>query len=197
MDQRHRLGNHPYGYSPFSYDITEYLRFGELNTIAVKVNHQTPSSRWYSGSGIGRDVDLVVTDPVHVERDGVVVTTPELAADKTNVKTHLKTVLTNKGVEAASVTVAQTVFPRGGTLDQQIAHVESVVTTIAAGKSATVEQDALAANPTLWTVDAPTLYTVRTEIKQSGKVVVRTTSTSDTDSSASTQTRVSRLTGRT
>lgn len=167
----HRLGNHPYGYSPFSYDITEYLRFGELNTIAVKVNHQTPSSRWYSGSGIGRDVDLVVTDPVHVERDGVVVTTPELAADKTNVKTHLKTVLTNKGVEAASVTVAQTVFPRGGTPDQQIAHVESVVTTIAAGKSATVEQDALAANPTLWTVDAPTLYTVRTEIKQNGKVV--------------------------
>lgn len=167
----HRLGNHPYGYSPFSYDITEYLRFGELNTIAVKVNHQTPSSRWYSGSGIGRDVDLVVTDPVHVERDGVVVTTPEFAADKTNVKTHLKTVLTNKGVEAASVTVAQTVFPRGGTLDQQIAHVESIVTTIAAGKSATVEQDALAANPTLWTVDAPTLYTVRTEIKQNGKVV--------------------------
>lgn len=167
----HRLGNHPYGYSPFSYDITEYLRFGELNTIAVKVNHQTPSSRWYSGSGIGRDVDLVVTDPVHVERDGVVVTTPELAADKTNVKTHLKTVLTNKGVEAASVTVAQTVFPRGGTPDQQIAHVESVVTTIAAGKSATVEQDALAANPTLWTVDAPTLYTARTEIKQNGKVV--------------------------
>lgn len=167
----HRLGNHPYGYSPFSYDITEYLRFGELNTIAVKVNHQTPSSRWYSGSGIGRDVDLVVTDPVHVERDGVVVTTPELAADKTNVKTHLKTVLTNKGVEAVSVTVAQTVFPRGGTPDQQIAHVESVVTTIAAGKSATVEQDALAANPTLWTVDAPTLYTVRTEIKKNGKVV--------------------------
>lgn len=167
----HRLGNHPYGYSPFSYDITEYLRFGELNTIAVKVNHQTPSSRWYSGSGIGRDVDLVVTDPVHVERDGVVVTTPELAADKTNVKTHLKTVLTNKGVEAASVTVAQTVFPRGGTPDQQIAHVESVVTTIAAGKSATVEQDAMAANPTLWTVDAPMLYTVRTEIKQNGKVV--------------------------
>lgn len=167
----HRLGNHPYGYSPFSYDITEYLRFGELNTIAVKVNHQTPSSRWYSGSGIGRDVDLVVTDPVHVERDGVVVTTPELAADKTNVKTHLKTVLANKGVEAASVTVAQTVFPRGGTPDQQIAHVESVVTTIAAGKSVTVEQDAMAANPTLWTVDAPTLYTVRTEIKQNGKVV--------------------------
>ena len=75
----HQLGNHPYGYSPFSYDITEYLKFGESNTITVKVNHQTPSSRWYSGSGIGRDVDLVITDPVRVDRDGVVVTTPELS----------------------------------------------------------------------------------------------------------------------
>ena len=65
----HELGTHPYGYSPFSFDITEYLNYGGENVIAVKVNHQTPSSRWYSGSGIGRDVDLVITDPVHVAKD--------------------------------------------------------------------------------------------------------------------------------
>ena len=69
----HELGNHPYGYSPFSFDITDYLNYGGENSIAVKVNHQTPSSRWYSGSGIGRDVEIVVTDQVHVEKDGVVV----------------------------------------------------------------------------------------------------------------------------
>ena len=108
----HQLGNHPYGYSPFSYDITEHLKFGESNTITVKANHQTPSSRWYSGSGIGRDVDLVITDPVHVDRDGVVVTTPELSdSNKTQVKTHLKTVVTNKGNKDASVKVVQTVIP--------------------------------------------------------------------------------------
>lgn len=140
----HQLGNHPYGYSPFSYDITDYLKFGESNTIAVKVNHQTPSSRWYSGSGIGRDVDLVITDPVHVDRDGVVVTTPELSdSNKTQVKTHLKTVVTNKGNKDASVKVVQTVIPRGGTPEQAIARVESAATNIAAGASATVEQDAI------------------------------------------------------
>lgn len=167
----HRLGNHPYGYSPFSYDITKYLKIGESNTIAVKVNHQTPSSRWYSGSGIGRDVDLVVTDPVHVERDGVTVTTPELSTNQASVRTHLKTVLANKGAADASVTVSQTVFPRGGTPDREIAHVESPATAVASGESVTVEQDAVAANPSLWTVDAPALYTVRTEVKRDGQVV--------------------------
>lgn len=169
----HQLGNHPYGYSPFSYDITEYLKFGESNTITVKANHQTPSSRWYSGSGIGRDVDLVITDPVHVDRDGVVVTTPELSdSNKTQVKTHLKTVVTNKGNKDASVKVVQTVIPRGGTSEQAIARVESAATNIAAGASATVEQDAITtAAPELWTLDNPNLYTVRTEIKQEDRVV--------------------------
>ena len=169
----HQLGNHPYGYSPFSYDITEYLKFGESNTITVKANHQTPSSRWYSGSGIGRDVDLVITDPVHVDRDGVVVTTPELSdSNKTQVKTHLKTVVTNKGNKDASVKVVQTVIPRGGTPEQAIARVESAATNIAAGASATVEQDAITtAAPELWTLDNPNLYTVRTEIKQEDRVV--------------------------
>lgn len=169
----HQLGNHPYGYSPFSYDITEYLKFGESNTITVKVNHQTPSSRWYSGSGIGRDVDLVITDPVRVDRDGVVVTTPELSdSNKTQVKTHLKTVVTNKGNKDASVKVVQTVIPRGGTPEQAIARVESAATNIAAGASATVEQDAITTTaPELWTLDDPNLYTVRTEIKQEDRVV--------------------------
>ena len=59
------LGSHPYGYSPFSFDLTPYLNFGGDNVIAVKVNHQTPSSRWYSGSGIYRDVKLTITPMVH------------------------------------------------------------------------------------------------------------------------------------
>ena len=52
------------------------------NVISVKVVHQTPSSRWYSGSGIYRDVELIVTDAVHVSRNGVYVTTPNLATEK-------------------------------------------------------------------------------------------------------------------
>ena len=57
-----KLGTHPYGYTPFSFDITDNVKFGKENVIAVKVDHQTPSSRFYSGSGIYRDVDFVVTE---------------------------------------------------------------------------------------------------------------------------------------
>ena len=47
----HRLGSHPYGYTPFSFNLSKYLKFdGSDNVVAVKVNHQVPSSRWYSGS---------------------------------------------------------------------------------------------------------------------------------------------------
>ena len=69
------LGFHPYGYTAFSFELPqEKLNFEGENVIAVEVEHQTPSSRWYSGSGIYRTVHLTVTDPVHVAKDGVYVT---------------------------------------------------------------------------------------------------------------------------
>ena len=61
-----QLGTHPFGYTPFSFDITDYVNYGGDNVIAVNVEHRTPSSRWYSGSGIYRSVNLTVMDKVHV-----------------------------------------------------------------------------------------------------------------------------------
>ncbi|MBP7887354.1 MAG: beta galactosidase jelly roll domain-containing protein, partial [Candidatus Marinimicrobia bacterium] len=74
----HSLGKRPYGYSSFRYELTPYLNYGdENNIIAVKVdNSQQPNSRWYSGSGIYRNVWLVVTDKVFVDHWGTFVTTP-------------------------------------------------------------------------------------------------------------------------
>lgn len=77
-----QLGTHPYGYTPFSFDITDYVKAGEENVITVKVDHQTPSSRWYSGSGIYRSVDLTVMDKVHVDLNGTKIATPNLAKEK-------------------------------------------------------------------------------------------------------------------
>lgn len=65
------VGTHPYGYTPFSFDITDYISYDKENTIAVKVDHQTPSSRWYSGSGIYRSVNLTTTNDVHVDLNGI------------------------------------------------------------------------------------------------------------------------------
>ena len=72
------IGEHHYGYTSFAFDLTDKLICDgkTQNLIAVKADHQLPSSRWYSGSGIFRDVSLIVTNPVHVARYGTFVTTP-------------------------------------------------------------------------------------------------------------------------
>ena len=70
------LGNHPYGYTSFWYDITDNIIYGSPNIIAVKVRNEGANSRWYSGSGIYRHVWLKLTDPVNVAQYGTYVTTP-------------------------------------------------------------------------------------------------------------------------
>ncbi|NMC87655.1 MAG: hypothetical protein GYA69_04400, partial [Candidatus Moranbacteria bacterium] len=59
------LGNRPYGYSSFQYELTPYSKFGsEKNVLAVRVNVHQPCSRWYSGAGIYRNVRLKVVNPI-------------------------------------------------------------------------------------------------------------------------------------
>lgn len=75
-----RLGAHPYGYTPFRYDLTPYVKLGAANVLAVRVdNSSQPNSRWYAGSGIYRHVWLVTIAPVHVAADSVYVRTTTLA----------------------------------------------------------------------------------------------------------------------
>lgn len=168
----HKLGGHPNGYTQFSFDLTKYIKPGEENTLVVKVNHETPSSRWYSGSGIGRDVNLVVTDPLHVAKDGVVVTTPELGENnKTNVKTKLAVTVSNAGDKDAQVELTARVFPRNGSVDQAIGSTTVAAQTLAKGTSKTIDAELMAANPKLWSTDDPNLYTVRCELKVDGKIV--------------------------
>ncbi|MBD0377476.1 MAG: beta galactosidase jelly roll domain-containing protein, partial [Flavisolibacter sp.] len=64
------LGTHPYGYTTFWFDITNQLKYGENNIVAVKVRNEGENSRWYSGSGIYRHVWLKIMDPVHVAQWG-------------------------------------------------------------------------------------------------------------------------------
>src|SRR5690606_18437923 len=84
----HFLGRRPNGYISFRYDLSPHLNFGKTeNTIAVKVNNsKQPNSRWYSGSGIYRNVWLVKTNPIHVDHWGTFVTTPKVNSDSAQVK---------------------------------------------------------------------------------------------------------------
>ncbi len=109
------LGNHPYGYTGFSFDITDHVHTdGTPNVLAVVVQNKQPSSRWYSGSGITRNVHLTVTDPVHVARWGTFVTTPDLA---TTVQSHYANVHVQTQVDnpdGAPVDVVSTVLDANG-----------------------------------------------------------------------------------
>ena len=163
----HEVGTHPYGYTPFSFDITDYVKVGEVNTIAVKVDHKTPSSRWYSGSGIYRSVYLTTTDKVHVDLNGVKVETPKLAEGSQD--TNIKTKVLNESDAEKAVTVTHTMFEKG--TDKSVGTVTTEGKTVAAGQSVDMEATMNVKDAKLWSPESPNLYTVRTEVKVGEDVV--------------------------
>ncbi len=161
-----KLGTHPYGYTPFSFDITDYVKYGEENTIAVKVENKTPSSRWYSGSGIYRSVNLTMTEKVHVDLEGTQITTENLKAEQDGtVNMDVRTQVVNDSEDEQAVTLTHTVFPKGEDESAAIGTVTTEAKTVASGESDEIEITLEAQSPALWSVDSPTLYTVRTEVK--------------------------------
>lgn len=166
-----QLGTHPYGYTSFSYDITDHVNFGSDNVIAVKVDNQIPSSRWYSGSGIYRSVSLTVTDPVHVDLYGTKVTTPNLEAEyqKGPVQVHVDTRAANDSTENVSVILRHSIYEKGSDTVKAVSETEPVQIPAGTGQeiSSIVEMN----NPSLWTVADPKLYEVRTEILKDSRSV--------------------------
>lgn len=164
----HHLGNHPYGYTPFYYDLTPYLKpVGQQNTIAVRVLNHGKNSRWYSGSGIYRHVNLIVTDPVHVDPWGVYITTPEVSGDKAVI--HIRTSINNNRNAQAKIKLVTTIFSPAG----KAAGSTQVSFTIDANTFDTAMQNISIAKPLLWSVETPVLYKAITEIKEGNKVIDR------------------------
>jgi beta-galactosidase len=162
------LGNHPYAYTGFSYDLTGLVHTDGVtpDVIAVSAADQQPSSRWYSGDGIFRNVYLVVTGPVHVARHGTFVTTPSLPAALNSgyAIVRVDTDVTNEGSAAASVAVAVTLTsPAGKTAAQG-----STTVSVPAGQTQTATVSLKVTSPALWSTDHPQLYTARTGLSMGG-----------------------------
>lgn len=147
------LGKRPYGYINFSYDLTPHLRYGKQNVIAVKVdNSLQPDSRWYSGSGIYRDVKLVTTKQISFEQFGTFIQTPIVTNNKAffSAKTNLINVKrTNIAIE-----VRCEIFDPAGKL---VAKIWPQQLKSGQGDSAYSFQKEIT-NPQLWSVDKPALY---------------------------------------
>jgi beta-galactosidase len=139
------LGTRPYGYSSFEYDLTPYVNFGSTNNvIAVRVNNNQPTSRWYSGSGIYRNVWLTVVNPVHVTNSGVFVATPTMST--TSASISVSTEVQNQSTTTQSVTVTTTISDPSGA---SVATNTSAASDIATSATATVNQNLTVANPQL------------------------------------------------
>jgi len=166
------LGVHPYGYTPFHYDLTPHLNpSGEKNTLAVKVNNYGKNSRWYSGSGIYRHVDLIVTEKIHLPVWGIFVTTPEVSAEKALVKLNIKVINDTKAKGKLEITT-HLISPEG-----QLKTEAKTTVRPFEDQSLDTEQIFELVNPALWSIDSPTLYQAVTEVSFDGKVVDQQTTT--------------------
>ena len=155
-----KVGENHNGYNQFAFDITKYLTCdGKTeNVIAVQVINNLPSSRWYSGSGIYRDVTLQVTEPTHIEYLGNFVATPTVTAESATVK--VETTLVGK---QDNTTVETVLYNKEG---QKVAQSNKV-----AASSNKVTAEFTVTNPTLWSTDAPYLYKAVTTVRNGETVV--------------------------
>jgi beta-galactosidase len=152
--------HHWNGYSSFYINVTPMARYGEdLNTIAVRVDAEDAEGWWYEGGGIYRHTWLVKRSPVHIVTDGVYAN-PVKATDGTWA-IPAEITLANTGPDAASASVEIGVFDAAG---QQVASGCSAPVSIVPQGDAVAKVVVPVAAPQLWSVDAPTLYTVRTTV---------------------------------
>ncbi len=156
----------PYGYSSFECDFTSGAKVGASNVLAVKVNNQLPSSRWYSGSGIYRHTWLKTVNPVRIGYTGTRVTTPQVSTSSATV--NIAATIKNDGTTDQSVTVASSVRDATGT---EVGKGSSAATSVTAGKTVDVTHTATVSNPKLWSPSSPTMYSVVTTVSVGGSVV--------------------------
>lgn len=165
----HLLGKRPNGYISFGYELSEYLHFGkQKNVIAVKVdNDAQPNSRWYTGSGIYRNVRLVATHQLHVAKWGTYVTTPQVSAAKATVK--LEVTLKNDADFAQEFKLQTTILDAN---NNKVAAVFSDEKMVANSEKNTIH-NLVVNNPKLWDTENPNMYKMVTKIYKNSKEIDR------------------------
>lgn len=170
------LGRHVYGYTPFEWDVTDLLKAdGSENVVDVKVdNSAQPNSRWYSGSGITRNVWICGMKDIHVAPYGVWIRQPEVSEDQAQV--HMETrvcVKHRSGVsnggtaseEQGEIIVETGIYAPDGSLCMQDRTAQNAADT---GEELLFCQDFILKSPVLWDTENPALYKAVTKIYKDG-----------------------------
>jgi len=165
------VGTWPYGYSSFRMDLTPFLKFGQKNVLAVRLDTEKWDSRWYPGAGIYRHVWMIKTNPVHVGQWGTYLITPEVSDGSATVK--LGVTVDNQTKNPIEVSILTQIFE----LDQnnkpgsKVATLNNSKLKIDGGKSAINTTSGKITNPKRWDILTANRYLAQTTISSGGKIL--------------------------
>ncbi len=159
------LGTEHSGYAGFSYDISDYLNYGGNNVVAVRVDATMEEGWFYEGAGIYRHVWLLKTTPLHVARYGTFVTT-ELKG--TGAAITARTTVVNESKEKSVFDIEGTIVDPGG---RGVASGAQRRLTLGPGERHEFSGSYLVSRPMLWSLETPTLHTLKTVIRSGGKAI--------------------------
>jgi beta-galactosidase len=163
------LGRESSGYTPFSYDITDYLNYSGNNTIAVRVDASLEEGWFYEGAGIYRHVWLVKTAPLHVAKWGTFVTT-DVKNNFSSAAVTARVTVNNDSPTNASFEIGQTILNADG---KTIASGKLKKLSLKPGTTGEYASTLKVSHPNLWSVEMPCLHKLVTTITSGGKVVDR------------------------
>lgn len=158
------LGNHPYGYTSFWFDVTDKIKSERKNVLAVRVKNEGLNSRWYSGSGIYRHIWFKTPGPVHIEPWGINITTPR--ADNICAEISIKTTIKNMEEDTIRIRLITTIITQDG---KELAKNE-VNKKMGPVTGTEVAQILKVDSPELWSPDSPSLYKAVTKVYSNRKL---------------------------
>lgn len=162
----HVAAEHPYGYTPFHADLSSLIQPGKSGDLSVVVNNSAqPNSRWYSGSGIYRHVDLLVGEPIHIAPWGIFAYTERVADGTAYIAVEIT--VKNDTTKAENVRVSAEM---AGVSAKRALHIE-------AGASSVARLKLIVPEVKLWDIDSPNLYTVSAAVEDLGGNVLDTDTT--------------------
>lgn len=162
-----KIAIHPYGYSPILLDITDYLNpKGQDNRIAVRVDHSRyADSRWYTGSGIYRNVKMTITDKAFIPVWGTYITTTSVTKEKATVNIQIE--FKNEYATSKNAEINTAFINSSGV---KVAETKTVL-QLAANSKKEIEQQCQINQPALWSVDHPNLYKAISTVRIEGNEV--------------------------
>jgi beta-galactosidase len=168
----HLAAIHPYGYTEFKVDLTPYIRFGENNKIRIVVNNNAlPNSRWYTGSGLYRHVQLLTAEKLYIDPWDLYITTENIASN--NALINVEAAVTNVFASNETIEWQTTIYDTKGR--EIVTEVKNGV-AIKEGKT-TFQTQIPIETPKLWSIESPNLYKAITRIYQAGSLLDETETT--------------------